>query len=54
MTFTDYAAANEITPTSPYADIIDALIDYYSEKRPHATLEQVEAWADKHAERYAE
>lgn len=53
MTWTDYAKENHVTPHSPYADIIDHLIEFYSETRPHASLEQVEEWADRHAKRFA-
>lgn len=53
MTWTQYAAAHEVTPLDPYIDIIDAMIDFYSETRPHASLEQVEEWADNHAARWA-
>jgi hypothetical protein len=53
QTFTEYAASEGVTPHSLYADIIDALIEWYSTKRPHATMEQVERWADTHAARWA-
>ena len=53
MTWTQYAAAHEITRLDPYIDIIAAMIDFYSETRPHATLQQVEEWADSHAARWA-
>jgi hypothetical protein len=54
MTWTDYARENHVTPESPYSEIIDHLIEFYSETRPHASLEQVEEWADEHAALYAE
>ncbi len=53
MTWTQYAAAHGVTPLDPYIEIIDALIDFYSETRPHASMEQVEEWADNHAARWA-
>jgi hypothetical protein len=53
MSFTDYAAAEGVTPTSPYIAIINALVAYYEEKRPNASMEQVEEWADSHAARWA-
>lgn len=52
--FTDYAADQGVTPTSAYADIVDCAADYYSERRPHASDEQVEAWADSHAAKWAQ
>lgn len=54
QTWSEYAAKEGVTPLCPYVDIIDHLIEFYSMKRPHASLEELEAWADAHAERYAE
>jgi hypothetical protein len=51
--FETFARANGITRTAAYADIIDGLIEYYSTLRPHASMEQVEEWADKHADSWA-
>lgn len=52
-TFTQFAAARGVTPHGPYTDILDTLEEWYAALRPHASEEQVEAWADEHAMRWA-
>lgn len=34
-------------------EALGSLFGFYSAKRPHASLEQVEEWADRHAEWFA-
>jgi len=52
-TFTEYAASMGVTPHSPYADIMDALQDWYESRRPWASLEDIEEWVSRHASRWA-
>ena len=39
---------------APAIDIIDSLIEYYAEKRPHLTGDQIRETAERHFERSAE